>query len=454
MATQVSLLDGALASAGTLAIQTNGTTSAITISSAQVATFVNNPIMTGLTASRAVFTDGSKGLTSNAITGTGNVVMSASPTLTGTVAGASLQLSSLTSGRVTYAGSSGLLQDSANLLYSGTDLTVYGITVGRGAGAVSTNTAVGNSALSGNSTGAVNTGTGYNALGGNSAGVTGSNNTATGGYSLWAITSGANNSAFGQGALQSNTTASNNTAVGYQAGYSQVTGRITVIGYQSGYSNNGGEFTAAGFQSLYSNTTGTSNTAMGDYRALYSNTTGSNNSAFGNQALYSNTTASNNTAVGYQAGYNVTTGANNAFFGYVSGTDAVANITTTSNNIVMGNNSHTNAYIKVSWTVTSDARDKTSFAPIPLGLNFVCSLLPTAYQFRVSRDDETATGPVRYGFKAQDILAVEGDKPVIIDNNDLENLKYNQDSMIAVLVKAIQELKAEVDSLKSQLKGV
>ena len=109
MATQVSLLDGALASAGTLAIQTNGTTSAITISSAQVATFVNNPIMTGLTASRAVFTDGSKGLTSNAITGTGNVVMSASPTLTGTVAGASLQLSSLTSGRVTYTTTSGLL---------------------------------------------------------------------------------------------------------------------------------------------------------------------------------------------------------------------------------------------------------------------------------------------------------------------------------------------------------
>lgn len=38
-----------------------------------------------LTASRAVFTDSSKNLVSNAITGTGNVVMSASPTLTGTI---------------------------------------------------------------------------------------------------------------------------------------------------------------------------------------------------------------------------------------------------------------------------------------------------------------------------------------------------------------------------------
>lgn len=44
-----------------------------------------NILDSGLTASQAVFTDGSKNLVSNAITGSGNVVMSASPTLTGTV---------------------------------------------------------------------------------------------------------------------------------------------------------------------------------------------------------------------------------------------------------------------------------------------------------------------------------------------------------------------------------
>ena len=41
--------------------------------------------VTGLNASQAVFTNGSDALVSNAITGTGNVVMSASPTLTGTI---------------------------------------------------------------------------------------------------------------------------------------------------------------------------------------------------------------------------------------------------------------------------------------------------------------------------------------------------------------------------------
>jgi len=46
-----------------------------------VATLTAQPILSSLTTSQAVFTDGSKGLVSNAITGTGNVVMSTSPTL-------------------------------------------------------------------------------------------------------------------------------------------------------------------------------------------------------------------------------------------------------------------------------------------------------------------------------------------------------------------------------------
>jgi hypothetical protein len=58
-----------------------------------VATFDVQPILTSLTASQAVFSDGSKGLVSNAITGTGNVVMSASPTMTGTIGAAALTLS-------------------------------------------------------------------------------------------------------------------------------------------------------------------------------------------------------------------------------------------------------------------------------------------------------------------------------------------------------------------------
>jgi len=48
---------------------------------AGIKTLSSAPVLSSLTASRAVFTDGTKALTSNAITGTGDVVMSTSPTL-------------------------------------------------------------------------------------------------------------------------------------------------------------------------------------------------------------------------------------------------------------------------------------------------------------------------------------------------------------------------------------
>ena len=60
-------------------------------------------------------------------------------------------------------------------------------------------------------------------------------------------------------------------------------------------------------------------------------------------------------------------------------------------------------------------------------------------------------GPVRYGFKAQDILALEGDNPVIINNDNPNSLLYTDSNLTPVLVKAIQELKAENDSLKTRI---
>ena len=63
MATQVSLTDGAVASAGALAIQTNGNTQAVSISTGQVATLAQNPILTSGTANGVAYLNGSKVLT-------------------------------------------------------------------------------------------------------------------------------------------------------------------------------------------------------------------------------------------------------------------------------------------------------------------------------------------------------------------------------------------------------
>lgn len=197
------------------------------------------------------------------------------------------------------------------------DATIYGVTVGRGAGAVSTNTAVGASALAANTIGVRNTvvgaaagatmstadsvtAVGYGALNLN----TGSSNTAIGEYVLQANSSGAGNTSLGFRSLYSNTTAGYNTAVGYQAAYTNTTGsQLVAVGVQAlQYNTTGAVNTALGDYALRNSTTGNYNVASGS-EALYKNTTGSNNTAHGAFSLHENTTASNNTAVGYQAAY-------------------------------------------------------------------------------------------------------------------------------------------------------
>lgn len=63
----------------------DGTAAIALADSTGVATIAVAPVLTALTASQAVFTNGSKALVSNAITGTGNVVMSTSPTISSVV---------------------------------------------------------------------------------------------------------------------------------------------------------------------------------------------------------------------------------------------------------------------------------------------------------------------------------------------------------------------------------
>jgi hypothetical protein len=122
----------------------------------------------------------------------------------------------------------------------------------------------------------------------------------------------------------------------------------------------------------------------------------------------------------------------------------------------MGNNSHTGGnYIATAWTVTSDIRDKAVVANcVPHGLSFVTKLNPITYRLKSSRDDAEphSETPPRYGFSAQDILAIEGTPSIIIDSSDPDKLKYTESSLIPVLVNAIKELTTRVEELENKLK--
>jgi len=194
-----------------------------------------------------------------------------------------------TANGVAYLNGSKVLTTGSAVTYNGTtfattaDATISGLTVGKGAGAVATNTAVGASALAAN-------------------------------------TSGASGVAIGNSALLNNTTASNNTAVGYLAISNNTTGTsntgfgFAVAGSGSATTGAINNITAIGYAAL-AKTTGDNNTAVGRL-ASYNNSSGTNNVSVGDSALFNNTTGSLSTAVGYQAGYSGTSNASyNVYLG-------------------------------------------------------------------------------------------------------------------------------------------
>jgi len=214
------------------------------------------------------------------------------------------------------------------------DSYISGLTVGKGAGAVSTNTAVGASALAANTSGANNTGIGKDSLltvisGSNNTALgsaslklnTGSDNTGIGYLALILNNSGAYNTAIGSNALYNNTTASNNTAVGYQAGYSNSTGvSSTYIGYQVGVNATGSRNVGVGANipgfynaPLYA-TSGNDNTAIGP-GAGAGISSGGNNIAIGSTTMNGPVTGGTNIAIGWGAGYSLTSGSSNTFVG-------------------------------------------------------------------------------------------------------------------------------------------
>ena len=245
---------------------------------------------------------------------------------------------SLGLGTAAVVADSTLVHTSGNETIAGTktfssDASISGLTVGKGGGAVSTNTAVGASALSSNSAGTRNTAVGSTAA----SGVTGSRIVAIGDNVLATSTSGNDNVAIGDYTMRAYT-GSSSTAVGAQAmanGTSNSGDNNTAIGSGALNANAGGASnTAVGASALTANTTGIENTAVG-YQALNANTTASYNTSVGRNSLYLTTTGTHNTCIGHNSGYNISTGTKNTILGRYDGNQGGLDIRTASNYIVL-----------------------------------------------------------------------------------------------------------------------
>jgi hypothetical protein len=236
------------------------------------------------------------------------------------------------------------------------------------------------------------------------------------------------------------------------------------LGQNAGQSNTGALNTFVGQNAAFANTTGSSNTFIGR-TAGSATTTGNANTAVGNNTLLANVSGNFNTVVGNNAGSS-SLGDNNTLIGASANTSSPSE----SNAIVLGNASNTVLRCAVtSITALSDERDKKDIVELPIGLQFVKKLNPVKFTWN-QRDKTPIEGPdgttinqpvkkdvLDFGFIAQDLVKAEDsldghDWLQLTLRNNPDQLEATQGRLIPILVKAIQELSAEVDALKAAKK--
>ena len=298
------------------------------------------------------------------------------------------------------------------------------------------NVGVGYSALYATNTGVSNTGIGTSALAGNtSAGY----NTAVGAYAADAITTADRNCAVGYAALTTNILSDRNTAIGAYSLYT-----MNVASNEDGYN------TAVGEQSGYAITTGQYNTMLGSL-AGDSHQTGDGNICLG----YGTETSAVDAAYQFAIGYGVTATANSTVTIGVSGNTASLGL----------DGSDT------SWAAaSSDMRLKENIQASTAGLSFINDLRPVTYNWKKAGEVPTDMpqyeegsekpclgyeyGMTYHGFIAQEVKEAIDKHPELEEGFKMWK-EYDSGvqtvadgNVIPMLVKAVQELSAEVNSLK------
>ena len=315
----------------------------------------------------------------------------------------------------------------------------------------------------------------------------------------------------GRDSLRLNTTASNNTAVGYQAGYSNTTGPSnTIMGYQAGYTNttgsasvflgytaginaSGGSNTFVGAESGYYVTSGTKNTIIGRYTG---NQGGLDIRTSSNYIVLSDGDGNPNLVINPSGNVGIGTISPSGKLGL---TDNSANPTLYITQQSAGafpiealqtNASYTGAGIRSRVTTKGSGTDYYTFSyyndvsgnylfrvlgngnvqntnnsygaisDVKLKENIVDATpkLEDLCKVKVRNYNLIGNNTKQIGVVAQELEEVfaglvEETQDRDVDGNDLgtttKQVKYSV--FVQMLIKAIQELKAEVDSLKQQL---
>lgn len=328
---------------------------------------------------------------------------------------------------------------------------------------------------------------GYQAL--SNTGANGLYNVAIGSASMGSMTTGQSNVAIGRRALAAQTTASNNVAIGTDAMVSSGNGDQNVAIGGSAMANTTTAFQNVGIGYAAGNalTDGANNVLIGRFAAQLT-TSGDGCVVIGEQAMASNVDGDRNTCVGQGADSGGTSYNNITSLGYQA--------TVTGSNQVQLGNASTTTYAYGAVQNRSDARDKADVRDTVLGLPFINALRPVDFKWDM-RDDYRTAPPAppapeasdeekaahkaamvawreanqlskltpdgskkrnryHHGLIAQEVKAAAEAAGVdfggfqdhsIKGGDDVLSIGYEE--LVPVLIKAVQQLSAEVEALKA-----
>jgi hypothetical protein len=360
--------------------------------------------------------------------------------------------------------------------------TAYGLTALDAITTGDNNTAVGHNAGGAMTTGGNNVMIGKDAVG--SGVMTGSFNVLIGKSAGTAMTSGAGVVAIGYNAGLANTTGPDNIFIGYDAGKVNTTGSAnTVIGDQA-YINADAEGNnlAIGKDALGGTIAGAEQNVMVGGYAGDAITSGDANCSVGYVSGSAITTGASNTSVGTSTLHNLTTGNYNVGIGNSIGVSAVDqeygiglgySVTVAANDFSFGKASNvvTNDFdADANWSRSSDVRKKREIYDQELGLDFINDLRTVRFQWKpsnefpkewndYSEENNMDTDVIMHGFIAQEVKealdkhASDNDKKFSGWKEGDDGMQHTSREMFVIpLIKAVQELTAQVSTLQNEVK--
>ena len=284
------------------------------------------------------------------------------------------------------------------------------------------------------------------------------NNIGLGYKTLYNTTNGTNNCAFGIYSLFNNINGDNNCAIGYQALNNNINGNDNIaIGFKSLFNTTNDSNIGLGFKSLTNNTIGRTNIGIG-LNSLTNNIAGSNNIAIGSNAMNNTTDTDNNISIGNCSGLYIN-GSDNVYIGHFAGTMAYASNynrvvcigarsqPTGDNQIILGTMEE--EVFGGNYNSISDRRDKTDITDTKYDLEFIKSLRPVDFKYKL-RNSNIENDTIHHGFIAQEVNPSFGGLKTNT-NTDHNFLTLSYVEFIAPIVKSIQQIEEKIQQMDQRI---